>query len=237
MTLGQAFLGQRYAAILHRTLAEANRRISLSLEEKEVLLREIHHRVKNNLQIVSSLLSMQSDRTDGVNDAKTVDALKASQQRIAAMAQIHDSLYSTEQIGEIDLAKYVRELAEMAISSFQSDIIRIRSRFDLTPLLLSMNQAVPCGLIVNELVTNVFKYAYPNGESGEIYIGVKPTGDDGVSITISDNGVGMPDGLDWKRSNSLGLRIINILTGQLGGTIELDAQHGASFTLKFTREA
>ncbi len=186
MTLGQAFLGERYALILHEELIEANRRISRSLQEKEVMLKEIQHRVRNNLQIVSSLLNMQSSGLNLVQDPKALQVLEASQQRVAAMGRIHDLLYGGEQVGRIDLAAYVRELAGTVISPFASEAIRIRPRFDLEAVPLSMRQAVPCGLILNELITNVFKYA--------------------------------------------------ILTKQLSGTLELDAQHGASFKLQFRRD-
>ncbi len=235
-TLGQAFLGERYASILHAKLAAANRNIGRSLQEKDVMLREIQHRVKNNLQIVSSLLNMQTATLDSVGDAKALNILEASQQRIAAMARIHELLYTTERIGQIDLAEYVRDLAGMAIAAFQNSGIHIQARFSLEPVPLSMRQAVPCGLIVNELITNVFKYAYPQSAGGEIFIGVKPTGDAGISVTIADSGAGLPQGLDWRSANSVGMQIMRILTTQLGGTLELDARQGASFTLEFRRD-
>jgi two-component sensor histidine kinase len=233
MVLGQAYLGQRYAAILHRKLIESNQRVRRSLTEKEVLLREIHHRVKNNLQIVSSLLNMQANRLDDVNDARGKAALQESQQRITGMATIHDLLYGSEQVGEIDLAEYVKKLAQIVISSFQSEAGRIRALFDVKPTFIGMSRAIPCGLIVNELLTNILKYAYPSGEGGEIYISVALAIDNRVSIKISDRGVGLPEGLDWRNSDSLGLRIIRILTKQIGGTFQLDTQSGVSSTIEF----
>jgi two-component sensor histidine kinase len=144
-------------------------------------------------------------------------------------------LYSNERIGEVNLAEYIKDLTTMVIASLESADIRIRTRFNLSPVFVSIQQAVPCGLIVNELVTNVFKYAYPNQSGGEVYLGIEPTSDGRVSLTVSDNGIGMPKGLEWQRSDSLGLRIIRILTKQLGGTIELDAEQGVSFLLRFSR--
>lgn len=235
MSLGEGHLGQRYAVILNRRLAETNQTISDSLREKEVMLREIHHRVKNNMQMVSSLLYMQAGRFDVVKDAEIVEAFQSSQQRIAAMAHIHDLLYDCRQVGEIDLGGYVKDLAEMVISTFQASNARIRSHFDLIPVLIDIKQAIPCGLILNELITNVFKYAYPNQESGDIYIGVRPAAGNRVSFTISDRGVGVPNGLDWKSSDSLGLRIIDILTTQIGGTFQLETKGGFSFTVEFPR--
>ena len=235
MSLGQGHLGERYADILNRKLAETNQTISRSLLEKEVLLREIHHRVKNNLQMVSSLLNMQSGRLDSVEDAKIVDALQTSQQRIGAMARIHDLLYDCKHVGEIDLAGYVKDLVETLVSTFQSKATHIQCRFDLVPVTIALKHAIPCGLIVNELVTNVFKYAYPHNEDGEIYIGVKPWANDRASLTISDQGIGVPDGLDWKRSDSLGFQIIDTLTTQIGGTFQLDTKRGFSFTIDFPR--
>ena len=192
--LGQAYLGQRYAAILHRKLVESNRRIRRSLEEKEVLLSEIHHRVKNNLQIVSSLLSMQAKRLDDVNDARAKAALEESQQRIGNMANIHDLLYDGDEVGEIDLGTYLKSLVELEISSFQSKAAPIYARFELAPVIIDMKLAIPCGLIVNELVTNVIKYAYPTGGGGELYIAVKPVPEDRVCIEVSDCGVGLREG-------------------------------------------
>ncbi len=232
-TLGQAYLGQRYAAILQRRLVESNRRIRRSLMEKEVLLREIHHRVKNNLQIISSLLNMQASRLDDINDASAKTALQESQQRIMAMAIIHDLLYGNEQLSEIDLAEYVKNLAQVLISSFQREAAPIHVQFNLTPIVIGMNVAIPCGLIVNELVTNVIKYAYPAGEGGEIHIGVTLAPENQVAITISDHGVGLPAGLDWRHSDSLGLRIIRILTEQIGGTFQLDTESGVSSRIEF----
>jgi len=236
MRLGQSFLAERYAATLHKTLAEANSSIRRSLEEKDVMIREIQHRVKNNLQIVSSLLNMQSSGLRGAEDAKALEVLAASQQRVAVMARIHDLLYEVEEVGRIDLAAYVKDLAGMAISSFQSAATRIHARYSLEPVPLSMRQAVPCGLIVNELITNAFKYAYPNNAPGEIFISVKPTVETGICITIADSGVGLPEGLDWLHADSVGSKVIRILTKQLGGTMELDSQSGASFTLRFARD-
>jgi two-component sensor histidine kinase len=235
MTLGESHLGQRYAVILNRTLAETNRKIRDTLREKEVMLREIHHRVKNNMQMVSSLINMQAGRFDDVKDAGIVEAFQSSQQRIAAMARIHDLLYCCEQVGEVELGGYIKDLAEMVISTFQSSAARITSCFALIPVLIDMTQAIPCGLIVNELITNVFKYAYAGHESGDICIDVKPTADSRASFTISDHGVGIPDGLDWKSSGSLGFRIIEVLTRQIGGTSQLDGKGGCSFTVEFPR--
>jgi two-component sensor histidine kinase/ligand-binding sensor protein len=234
MTLGNSLLGQRYATILHGQVVETNRRLRSSLQEKEVMLREIHHRVKNNLQIISSLLNLQSDRLDDVADLKVLEALKISQQRIAAMARIHDWLYSTELIGEVNLAEYVTDLAGMVISSLRPGLIRIRGPFNVTPILLSVRQAIPCGLIVNELVTNICKYAYPATEGGDMFIDVKLADEKRVALTIRDKGAGMP--LDWQRSSCLGHQIVNILTKQLRGILELDAQDGTAFTILFPQD-
>jgi two-component sensor histidine kinase len=144
-------------------------------------------------------------------------------------------LYCCEQVGEVELGGYIKDLAEMVISTFQSSAARITSCFALIPVLIDMTQAIPCGLIVNELITNVFKYAYAGHESGDICIDVKPTADSRASFTISDHGVGIPDGLDWKSSGSLGFRIIEVLTRQIGGTSQLDGKGGCSFTVEFPR--
>jgi len=237
MSLGGALLGNRFAWLLQLRLVEANITTTRSLEEKEVLLGEIQHRVKNNLQIIASLLNLQSNSLDDVIDARAVEALRGSQQRVATMAQIHNFMYEHERIGDIDLAEYLQSLAEMAISASQGTDAMIHANFTLAPALLSMRQAIPCGLIVNELITNVFKHAYPNDAGGVIDIIVNPVADDMVSFTIADHGIGIAEGLDWRESNSLGLRIVRVLTQQLGGTLELDRSQGTAFTLRFKKEA
>jgi two-component sensor histidine kinase len=152
------------------------------------------------------------------------------------MARIHDFLYANEQINEISLGEYVKDLATTVMSAMQTtSVSRVTARYNLTPVSISIRQAMPCGLIVNELLTNVFKYAYPNHDGGEIYFGVELTPDNRISLTVSDDGVGLPEGLDWQRSDSLGLRIIRILVNQLGGTVELNARQGVSFTVRFSR--
>ena len=236
MTMGRAFLGRRFASLLYARLAEAHTSIEQSLKEKETLLGEVQHRVKNNLQIVASLLHLQSDSLDKVKDVRAIAALKASQQREDAMARIHNFLYGNERVGDIDLGAYIKDLADMAISAFQSNNSSIHAHFSLATAVLSMRQAVPCGLIVNELVTNVFKYAYPKGVRGDLYITVHPMVEDQIALTISDHGVGMPEGLDWRSSSSLGLSIVRVLAGQLDGELELDAREGVAFTLRFHRE-
>ncbi|MEO8098269.1 MAG: histidine kinase dimerization/phosphoacceptor domain -containing protein [Acidobacteriota bacterium] len=237
VTLGEAFVGARYSDLLHARLLEAYENIRRSLQEKEVMLREIQHRVKNNLQIVASLLHMQSGGLDSTNDAKALAIMEASQQRVQTMARIHDFLYGAAQVGTVDLGDYVTDLAGMVISAFQASGSGIQARFTLAPALLSLRQAIPCGLIVNELVTNVFKYAYPNATTGEIMITVDPMVDNKISLTISDHGIGMPDGLDWQHSQSVGMQILRVLTRQLDGTLVLDTRNGVSFNLQFQRDA
>jgi len=236
LLLGQAFVSQRYALILHRTLLVANRDVSRSLQEKEVMFTELQHRVKNNLQIVSSMLNMQIAGLSTVEDAKALQILEASQQRVLAMAHIQELLYGTERIGQLDLAAYIKDVASMAISSLHNSALSICCRYSLEAVPLSLRQAIPCGLIVNELITNVFKYAYPLKATGDVFIGVKPVPENGILITVADSGVGLPPGFDWQGAHSVGMRIIRILSKQIGATITLDAQQGTSFTLQFPKD-
>lgn len=235
MTMGRAFLAQRYAALLQLRLLEANRSIERSLHEKELLLRELQHRVKNNLQIVASLLGLQADVLREAKDTQAVMALRSSQQRVATIAQMHNLLYD-RQIDEIDLGHYLRSLVEMAISAFQLEGGQVRAVFTLVPAALSMRQAIPCGLIVNELVMNVFKHAYGKELGGLVEIIINPMIEDRISFTIADRGAGMSAGVDWRNSTSLGLRIIRVLANQLGATLELGAEQGVSFTVEFKRD-
>jgi two-component system, sensor histidine kinase PdtaS len=199
-----------------------------SLNEKLALLQEVHHRVKNNLQIISSLLAMQASV---ILDKEIVAKLADSQRRVMSMAMIHEHLYRHDDMSSIDLAEYVRDLAAHLFSSYTQSP-NITYRLDLAPTRLSIEQSVPCGLILNELITNAIKYAYPAGK-GEIKIRVFAKADC-VSMSVSDHGAGMPADFNWETSKSLGMTLVQELTTQLDGTLEIGRPPGSSFTVRFS---
>jgi PAS domain S-box-containing protein len=210
--------------------------LSSALAAKELLLKEVHHRVKNNLQIISSLLSMQSE---SLPDPAAARALQDSQGRVQCMALIHERLHLDDEPDRLDFREYAAKLARDLFYSYGVDSERIRLRFELEPISLELNQAIPCGLILNELLTNSLKYAFPNERAnqreGEILVKLGWAGDESVKLTVADNGVGLPMDFDWKESQSLGLRIMNILGRQLDGTVRREPGAGTVFSLTFPR--
>ena len=206
--------------------------LSAALKTAEILLQEVHHRVKNNLQIVSSLLHMQADGMP----SEAQNALEQCQRRVRSMALVHEQLYNRERPDRLDFEEYVAGLVDELFASYSIDSRAIQLRLDLEPVQLGIDQAIPCGLILNELVTNALKYAFSARHSGEIGVELHLSGEGKVTLRIADNGVGLTPGFDWRRSESLGLRMANILTAQLGGTLECAAGPGVDFTLQFLRD-
>ena len=215
-----------------RMLAEEQ--LKASLKEKEVLLREIHHRVKNNMQVIISLLKLQSDT---VKDKQVVDALINSQMRLQAMASIHETLYSTESLAFIDFETYTSKLARTIFQTYGACSGQVELNIEAEDIKFGIDQATPIGLIVNELISNSLKHGFPENRKGEISIRLKKINDDKIELVISDNGIGMPEGLDWRNTDSLGLQLVTILAeGQLDGGIDLDRQHGTKFVIRFKLE-
>jgi PAS domain S-box-containing protein len=206
--------------------------LSSALAAKELLLKEVHHRVKNNLQIISSLLSMQAQ---SLQDLAAAQALQDSQERVQCMALIHERLHLNDEPDRLDFREYAAKLARDLFYSYGVNSERIRLRFELEPISLGLNQAIPCGLILNELLTNSLKYAFPNERGGEVLVKLSWGGDEVVELTVADDGVGLPVDFDWKESQSLGLRIMNILGRQLDGTVRRAAGAGTVFSLVFQR--
>jgi two-component sensor histidine kinase len=211
----------------------AQEQLTASLREKEVLLTEIHHRVKNNLQVISSLLSLQSR---ALTSPEALSAFTDSQNRVRSMALVHEKLYQSPDLARIDFAAYVRELASHLFRVYRSTAEAIPLHVNARDVFLTIERAVPCGLIVSEILSNALKYAFPGGRRGEIAIDLLPEEDARYRITIRDNGVGLPPNVDFRHTTSLGLRIVNTLTEQLGGTIHLANNGGAAFTLTFPIE-
>jgi two-component sensor histidine kinase/sensor domain CHASE-containing protein len=195
-----------------------------------VLLKEIHHRVKNNLQVISSLLALQAGASP---DPKTRALLAESRDRVRSMALIHEKLYQTADERGISFAGYVRDLATHLRRSYAGNSETVVMGIDMEEVSLNIDLSVPCGLIINELLSNSLKYAFPDGRKGTIGVTLRRTESGTVVLTISDDGVGMPKELDFRNASSLGLRIVNILVEQIKGTLELNPARGTSFTVTF----
>jgi len=209
----------------------AEKQIKASLEEKEVLLREIHHRVKNNLQIISSLMSLQSEYTQ---EPETLKMFQESKNRIRSMALIHEKLYQSEDMAHIDFGEYLMSLSEM-LSTFHREKSNVRVILECDSVFLEIDTAISLGLIVNELVSNCFKHAFPMETEGIIGINLSRV-PEGYLLEVVDNGVGLPDNFDIKNTNSLGLQIVQTLTIQLRGSLEIEKEDGVSFKLAFNNE-
>lgn len=203
-----------------------------SLHEKEVLLKEIHHRVKNNLQIISSLLSLQEQK---MNDLGMLDVLAESRGRIMSMAIIHDQLYHSRDFAEIGMEEYLRQLLPRLIQTYKGRR-DIALRLDLHPIALSLDQAIPFGLIMNELTTNALKHGFRERSKGVISISATLSGGM-ISLTVEDNGAGLPPGFMLEKQDTLGLQIVNMLTGQLHGDLSVTSGPGTCFRLRFPMAA
>ena len=212
---------------------EAEDQIKASLKEKETLLHEIHHRVKNNMTVISSLLSLQAGKVDN-DQAKA--ALKDSQNRVQSMSAIHETLYQSDNFSAVDMQTYLSNLAG-AVAQNYSTGSRVNLKIEAENILIGAKQASPVGLIVNELVTNTFKYAFPDNQEGEIKISLLKN-DDQIELTYKDNGIGIPEGFDLQKADSLGLKLVKMLTeNQLDGSIDMESNNGTKFTIKFNSVA
>jgi PAS domain S-box-containing protein len=214
--------------ITQRKIADES--IRASLREKEVLLKEIHHRVKNNLQVVTSLLGLQS-RT--IQDDALRKMFQESQNRVHSMALIHESLYQSANLSEIDFPAYIDQLADHLFRSYGVNSNRVQLTASIDELRLTMDTAVPCGLIINELVSNALKYAFPDGRSGRIQIEMREDESHLIRLAVIDDGVGFPDGIEKASTKSLGLRLVRTLADQLGATVEMISDAGARVVLTF----
>ncbi len=209
----------------------AEEQIKADLKEKEVLLREIHHRVKNNMQIISSLLRLQSST---IKDKKYSDMYLGSQNRIITMSLIHEKLYQSKNLTKIDIRDYVRDLVNGIVESYGINTRNISFNFDIDNVFLGINSAIPCGLIINELVSNSLKYAFPDGRCGEIRIFLKSDYNKNYELIVSDNGIGIPEDMDITKTDSWGMRLVTLLAeNQLRGKIAMDRNIGTEFKINF----
>ena len=208
--------------------------LRISLHEVEFLLKDVHHRVKNNLQVISSMMRLESSRT---NEPDVQSALTQMQGRIRAMALLHETLYRTGNFSSVNLASY---LAEVAVKLFRSQNARpgaVQLAEDLTPLEVSIDQGIMCGLFMNELVTNSLKHGFPGGRTGKVLISLLPVpGTTQWRLGVSDDGVGLPAGLEISKLESLGLKLVSDLAQQLQGRLEIGTGPGASFSVVFSEK-
>lgn len=210
----------------------AENQIRTSLHEKEVLLKEIHHRVKNNLQVITSLLSLQSARIPG---AEIQAILKESQTRVKSMALVHEELYQSEDFSRVDFADYIRRLTANLFHTYQTGPVAVSLAVDVEKVYLTVDTAIPCGLIINELVSNALKHAFAGREEGSVTIRLQRDGATHI-LTVRDDGVGLPSEIDPWTTETLGLQLVSTLTRQLGGALAVTREHGTSFEVRFVEQ-
>ncbi|MBF0537225.1 MAG: response regulator [Nitrospirae bacterium] len=216
-------------------LSEANKGLSASLKDKTALLKEVHHRVRNNLQIISSLLSLQAET---ITDKHLLSIFMDSQQRIRSMALIHEKLYQSADISRLDFAQYVEELAAELLETYSSynnnANIKLELDLDKNAAMLDINMVVPCALVICELVSNSLKYAFSNGQEGCIRIRFAKRTEGKFELIVGDNGVGLPEGFDIKKLNSLGMNLVcDLITRKLKGQFAIDSSNGTTFKVLF----
>lgn len=207
------------------------RKIRDSLKEKEVLLKEVHHRVKNNLQVISSILNLQSGFID---DEKTIQILKESQTRIKTMSYIHETLYQNSDFSAIDFTEYLETLIINLVQSYNTSLAELKIEKDLDKVELVLDNSIPCGLIVNELVTNAMKYAYLDHDAPVLSVKLKEKNNT-IMLSIGDNGVGLPEDFKYEESDSLGIQLVYTLVEQLQGNIEIIREKGTEFLITFEK--
>ena len=214
-----------------KALVESNKALTASLSEKEVLLREIYHRTKNNMQVICAMLALKAQLID---DEKLSTVLEETENRIMSMALIHENLYQSKSLSCINLGDFIKDISSHLKKVYASVDGRISIILDLVEIPLNIDSAVPCGLVINELMTNAFKHAFPEGRSGSVSIEISKDKDETVKIRVSDNGIGMPEGFDLKKVNSYGLQIASsIVEKQLHGNIEIVGSTGTVYEITF----
>lgn len=209
---------------------QKEQRIQVALEEKNILLAEIHHRVKNNLQIVHSLLDLQSAR---LTDQTAIEMLNDSKNRVSSMALIHQILYQSKDFAEIDFRSVLDSLVPTLVQSYRVSPTVIDVQLEAENVLLALNAAIPCGLIVNELISNALKHAFPAGRPGRLNISMKQDSQDFVELRVEDDGIGIPMEIDFETTSTLGLQLVQLLASQLKGTLAVNRVDPTSFTIVF----
>ena len=210
---------------------QAETQIKEALREKEVLLQEIHHRVKNNLQVISSLLDLQSQH---IHEPAMLEVFRESQDRVRTMALIHEQLYQSQDCARINFSEYITELTNYLFRAYGVNVCKITLELDVEEVSLNINTAIPCGLIISELISNALKYAFPQGNDGVIKIALHSDSAHQITLQVIDNGIGFPDNYDFNKVQSLGLQLVNVLTKQIEGSLQVNRHLGTAFTITFS---
>jgi PAS domain S-box-containing protein len=213
---------------------QKERSIEQSLKEKDVLLGEIHHRVKNNLQIVHSLLDLQSSQ---IGDPAVLNMLRDSQNRIRSMALIHQTLYQSHDFAKVDFATFLDSFVPVLVSSYATNPNRVSLDISADGIALPINTAIPCGLIINELVSNALKHAFPDEQGGKISLEIKADEGGNLLLSVTDDGVGVPQGFDVATAPTLGLQLVTMLTDQLRGSFDIRHADPTQFVIRFPQPA
>ena len=210
----------------------SEKKLEKLLSEKEMLLKEVYHRVKNNFALVSSLLNLQSH---SIKDKKALETLNTSRDRILSMAMVHQQLYQSVDLENINFKKYIESLTKTLFNSYVTDTSKIKLEMKVENIPIGADLAIPCGLIINELATNAMKYAFDLNPSiiGKLNISFNQVSDRNVELIVQDNGRGLPDNFDIEETESLGLKIVSLLVKQIGGSIDFQNSKGTKFVIKF----
>jgi PAS domain S-box-containing protein len=212
----------------------AEEQVKASLKEKEVLLRELYHRTKNNMQVISSMLALQALH---VQDERVLSIFRDVENRIQSMALVHQKLYQSQNLSRIDLQEYIIDLVGLLMQSYKVPQDKIALAVDIESALVLIDTAIPCGLVLNELLSNVFKHAFPGDRAGEIKLCLHRTQDGALALQVSDNGVGFPEGLDLRKSDTLGLQtVFGIAERQLQGKVAVETERGVTWHIKFRED-
>jgi PAS domain S-box-containing protein len=209
---------------------QAENELKNSLKEKELLVKEVHHRVKNNMAVISSLLNLQAEKFE---DPSVLNAFRDSRHRIRSMALVHEKLYQAKDLSKIEFSQYIKDLSQQVSRSIEFQGARIRVKVKADNIKLGIDTAIPCGLIINELLTNAFKYAFPHNRTGMIHIRMQLKENKYYKLIISDNGVGLPRYIDVQNPSTFGLNLVYLLTQQLEGEVEAQREKGTSFIITF----
>ena len=226
--------GRHYGWVIYfRDTTESRRseeNLKASVKEKEVLLQEIHHRVKNNLQVISGLLDLQSYH---ISDTRGKEIYKESQNRVITMALIHEELYQAKNLAQVDYGAYIRNLAKNLFNSYAIDPEKVKLDLEVENAQMVVDTAIPCGLIINELITNSFKHAFPDGQKGTVSVIFRQVHEGRYHLEVSDDGVGLPKDMDIQKTSSLGLQLVTILVQQLSGEMKIKSGEGTGFEIEF----
>ena len=212
---------------------EYEKQLEESIKEKEVLLKEVHHRVKNNMQVISSILNLQSSYID---DETALGILRESQDRIKSMSFVHESLYQSKTLSEVNFSEYIQNIARNLFHSYGRPEGGLTLDFDLEELYLNLDTSIPCGLIINEVVSNSLKYAFKGREKGVIRIEFSKLADGKLKLIVSDDGIGLPDNFDIENAESLGLQLVTTLVTQITGDLNIDSTNGTRFNIVFKEQ-